>query len=171
MNERREIYRVIRLFVWIVANAIVGVFLIRFFVLDVARVDGMSMQPTKKDGDVLLVYRLGYLFGKPERYDIVQAIAPDSGHIVVKRVIGMPGETVRLKRSAVYITDASGNERELVEPYIEKGNTTITVFGAQTEFMIPSDAYFLLGDNRLGSTDSRVYGPVHRRFITGRAIN
>jgi signal peptidase I len=127
-----------------------------------AVVDGQSMEPTLKDREVLLVSKLHYYFGDPQRGDIIafpppHIKNPDSDYI--KRIIGLPGETVEIKSGTVYI-----NSSPLNEPYLENpGSTTMAAF------TVPDGEYFVLGDNRTNSLDSRGGWTVPLDTIDGRA--
>lgn len=127
-------------------------------------VDGASMQPNFATGQYLIVSRLNYLFGEPERGDIVVFHYPrNPNEDYIKRVIGVPGDTVELRDTFVYI-----NGERLEEPYINEPCTPqhcrdrVVTLGA--------DEFFVMGDNRNHSSDSRSFGAVHRRFIVGEAF-
>ena len=134
---------------------IVGVFLVVMFVVTFQQVIGPSMDPTLHEGDVLLLDKLSYRFFKPSRNDIV-VIEEDSKNMI-KRIIGLPGETISYKDNILYIDGESYKE------------TTIDVetadFGPVT---LGSDEYFVMGDNRINSMDSRDFGPVEKKHIVGR---
>ena len=134
---------------------IVGVFLVVMFVVTFQQVMGPSMEPTFYEGDVLLLDKLSYRFFKASRNDIV-VIEEDSKNMI-KRIIGLPGETISYKDNILYIDGESYKE------------TTIDVetadFGPVT---LGSDEYFVMGDNRINSMDSRDFGPVEKKHIVGR---
>ncbi|MCD7841766.1 MAG: signal peptidase I, partial [Lachnospiraceae bacterium] len=129
-------------------------------------VDGSSMNDTLTDGDNLIVEKLSYRFGDPERFDII-VFQPyeDSSEYYIKRIIGLPGETVRIDEDGnIYI-----NGELLEEDY---GKETIENPGrASEEITLGEDEYFVLGDNRNNSTDSRTerVGNVSRDSIVGKA--
>lgn len=128
-------------------------------------VEGESMETTLSDGDNLIVDKLTYRFNDPERFDIIVFPAPDDpDKIYIKRIIGMPGETVRIEDGKIYINDVW-----LEENY---GAETMEYYGvAQDGVVLGEDEYFVLGDNRNLSKDSRydVVGNIHRDEIIGRA--
>lgn len=141
-------------------------FLIITYVGQRTKVEGSSMEPTLSDGDNLIVDKISYRFHSPERFDIV--IFPykyENDTFFIKRIIGMPGETVWINNSGeIYI-----NGVLLSENY---GLETIEYAGlASTPITLGKDEYFVMGDNRNDSTDSRfdVVGPVKRSEIVGRA--
>ena len=145
--------------------------LINSFVFFFARVEGNSMLGTLKDGEVLFVWRAGYVFGQPQRGDIVICHYPktkDGGYLdqkntcYVKRVIGLPGDTVSIRQGTVYI-----NGEALKESYLETERTDSQSMEA---VVLGEGEYFLMGDNRSDSTDSRRMGAVERGKILGKAV-
>lgn len=133
------------------------------YVVQVTVVEGISMEDSLYDKDVLLVDRLSYRFRDPERFDVV--IFPFSiDEYYVKRIIGLPGETIWIEDGEIYIDD-----KRLLEDFgkeeIEDGGI------AESPVVLGEDEYFLMGDNRNQSKDSRsIYvGPVSRDMIKGRA--
>jgi len=148
---------------WIIVIVII-VTLIHFFVATIAIVDGASMEPNYHTGDYILVNRFQYIFEKPQRGEpVVLKFPGDPEHKkYIKRVIGMPGEHIEIKNGAVYI-----NNLKLAEPYIP--STVTTSSDRKIDFVIKPDEYFLIGDNRLNSSDSRTWGTASRRFLIGRA--
>ncbi len=124
------------------------------------QVHGQSMYPTFKGGEFVLVYRQAYHWGKPQRGDIV-VFHPGamSQEDYIKRVIGLPGETVRIRNGVVYI-----NGQPLDEPYINDPPRY------EGEWTVPEGFIFVLGDNRNNSRDSHVMGPVPLDTVVGRAV-
>ena len=141
-------------------------FLIVQFVGERTVVSGESMYPTLRDGDNLVVDKLSYRFTDPKRYDII--VFPfryQEGTFYIKRVIGLPGETVQIQDGNIYI-----NGKVLKESY---GYEEIRNPGsASTELTLGADEYFVLGDNRNNSSDSREpsVGMIARDEIIGRAL-
>lgn len=143
--------------------------LIRFLILSPGRVDGISMESTMQDGNLFLVNKFAYLTREPERFEVVDALDPvDPTKYIVKRVIGLPGERVIFKQNKVYIQQKNGAEFALPEPYLKKEVTNRPSAEKGYKIDIPDHEYVLLGDNRDWSHDSRMYGPLHRRFINGK---
>ena len=109
-------------------------------------------------GEKIIINEALYLFNDPERGDIVVFNTEDSGDkFYIKRVIGLPGETIEIKDGEVYLTTIEGEIIQLDEPYLNienKGNTKVNYTNVSI-FEVPEEHYFLLGDNRKGSTDSR----------------
>ena len=148
----------------LIALAIAG--LIKWLFLDATRVSGDSMLNTLHNDDMLFVNKISKHFHDYERGDIVILNAPDyPNRLYVKRVVGLPGDTVTLKDEKVYI-----NGEELKEPYTSVDYTLQT--SDTYEWYLLDDQYFLLGDNRAAgaSNDSRNYGPVEKDEIVGHAF-
>lgn len=125
-------------------------------------VNGQSMEPNFHTHEIVIVERLSYLNGSIQRGDVVAARFPaDSSHTkLIKRVIGLPGDTISIDKGHLSV-----NGRPLIEPYNP-------IYGAppyqETGVTLPDNEYFLVGDNRPGSSDSRLWGPVQRSDIQGR---
>ncbi len=139
---------------------------VRIFVIEPFVVSGSSMFPTFENGDYLIVDKLSYEIGDPKRDDVVIFKYPnDQTKYFIKRVIGLPNETVDIKGSAVTITSADHKSSfTLNEPYVKNTSSN------QTHFELKSDEYFVMGDNRSASSDSRYWGAVKRNLFTGRAL-
>ncbi len=126
----------------------------------------ISMQPNLIEGQRLLISRVSYMFGKPQRGEIIvfepNGYTPDEDRLI-KRLIGLPGETIEFRHQSVYI-----NGKELSEPYVnepcEKANCP------DKHWSLGADEYFFMGDNRNHSRDSRAFGAIKRKQIVGRAI-
>ena len=160
----------------------VGFFLVINFVIQTVHVLGVSMVPTLQDGDYLIATKNHFPFPNPERGDIVILKAPsDNSRDFITRVIGMPGERILIRDSHVYI-----DGRMLDEPYLPQGEpwtvtnnwpgagpptqsacdvSSVTSEGA----LIPNGCYFVMGDNRNRSVDSRTFGPIRLDTIEGKA--
>ena len=132
---------------------IIAVILIRTFIITPVRVDGASMDQTLEDGQILLLYKLSNI----DYGDIVVLDEEKEGEIIIKRIIGMPGDTVSIKDNTVYV-----NDEELEEDYAY-GETS-----DYEEITLGDDEYFILGDNRPISKDSRYFGPVKEDEIIGK---
>ena len=134
-------------------------------VVTAVEVKGVSMAPTLRSGDRCILNRFAYLTRDPARGEMVVLKDPETGDLIVKRIVGMPCETVIMRNDAAYV-----NGRRLFEPYasrfIKEDNLPL---GKAT--VVPRDSYFVLGDNRARSLDSRVFGPVTRDSILGVIAN
>jgi signal peptidase I len=133
----------------------------RAFIFQNFVVEGSSMYPTLMQGDRLIVSRLSYIFGEPDRGDIIVFQYPfDPQRDFVKRIIGLPGETVAIQNGQVFINGQPLPD----EPYVS--NHSNDNYGPVT---LSEEEYFVLGDNRTGSSDSRSWGPLQAHFIIGKA--
>jgi len=138
-------------------------FLISRYILQSVQVVGASMSPTLQDADRYFLNRWVYDLREPRRGEIVVLKDPTDGAYCVKRVIALPGEAVYLKNGQLFV-----NGRELPEPYLPAGSKTFTPEKEQEEMVaIGKNRYFVLGDNRNNSFDSRFYGTVPRENILG----
>jgi signal peptidase I len=154
----------------IIVLAVVAVLAIRTWAIEPFWIPSASMSPTLKDGDKVLVNKLAYDFHSVHRGDIIVFATPaaekplDPGvKDLIKRVIGLPGETIMARGGYVYI-----DGKLLAEPWLPKQDVGVTSsFGP---VQIPAGYYFVMGDNRDDSSDSRVFGPIPRHLIVGRAF-
>lgn len=146
----------------------IAIFLfIYLLVLQPHKIKGASMEPNYPNGQYLLTDKVTYRLREPERGDVIVFEAPASDdEEFIKRIIGIPGEIISIQDGAVYI-----NSLKLDESYLDNSlQTSSSSFlkeGVETQ--IPSDYYFVLGDNRPYSSDSRTWGFVSKDKITGRA--
>lgn len=123
------------------------------------RVDGYSMLPTLEDGNFVLVNRLAYRFGEPQRGDIIVFHFDLTHQDLIKRVIGLPGDEVRVENGLVYVNGVA-----LAETYI----AAVPNYGGT--WLVPSDNLFVLGDNRNDSSDSHSWGMLPFDKIVGKAV-
>ena len=146
--------------------AVVIVLPIRLFVAQPFVVDGESMHPTFENGDYLIVDELTYHFESPQRGDVIVFRYPgDTKIFYIKRIIGLPGETVHINSGKVSITKTDGTTITLTEPYAVVEDATYTL-----NTTLGSTDYFVMGDNRPESSDSRVWGPLPANDIIGRVF-
>lgn len=135
---------------------IVVVLLFKTFIASPIRVNGSSMYKTLHDKDIMILNEMAYYFDDINRGDIV--VVKEEGELLIKRVIGLPEETIECRDGFIYI-----NDKKLSESY---------VFGTTKDFekvVIGDDEYFVLGDNREVSLDSRVYGAYDKKDVRGKA--
>ncbi len=143
---------------------VVVVIPIRVFVVSPFVVDGDSMHPTFENLDYLVIDEIIYRFTSPARGDVVVFRYPGNPSVFyIKRVIGLPGETVSIDRGVVTILTPDGQKLALTEPYIVNEDATYT----KDVSLLPGE-YFVMGDNRPNSSDSRVWGPLPKKDIIGR---
>lgn len=139
---------------------------IRYFLVQPFYVKGASMEPSFFDKEYLIIDEISYRFREPERGDIVVFRYPlDPNQFFIKRIIGLPGEKIRINDGQITIFNSKSLEGQILDesPYLDHvftvGEKTIT---------LKADEYYLLGDNRNSSLDSRVFGPVKNKLIIGR---
>ena len=134
---------------------VVVVVLIRTFIITPVRVDGDSMKNTLKNGDILLLYKLSSI----NRFDIIVLDEEKDNEKIIKRVIGLPGETVAIKKGKIYIND------KVIDDEYAYGETS-----DYDKVTLSDDEYFILGDNRLISKDSRYFGLIKESEIKGKIV-
>jgi len=141
--------------------------LVTHFVLQSVQVVGNSMAPTLADTGRYLLNRWVFLVREPKPADIVVLRDPADDSYAVKRIIASGGDSIYLKAGRVYV-----NGRELKEPYLAPGTPTFPAARAREQWvLVGKDQFFVLGDNRNNSADSRIYGPVSRQKILGVIIH
>ncbi len=137
------------------------------FAVQAVHVEGLSMYATLDDNDYLIANKIDYRLHPPQRGDIIILRPPtDNSKDFIKRVIALPGERLLIRDGVVYI-----NGRKLDEPYLPEAWTTLNNWptnGADGS-VIPANEYFVMGDNRNRSQDSRIFGPISRDRIDGKA--
>ena len=124
------------------------------------------MEPSFYDHEYLIINEITYRFNEPERGDIVVFKYPkDPSQYFIKRIIGLPGETVEVRDNRIYVTNSDGRKMILDETtYLEEGERTIS----KTKWTLGPDELYVMGDNRDYSLDSRSFGPVSRDLIVGK---
>jgi signal peptidase I len=138
------------------------VVLVRAFLIGWYPVTSGSMSPTVRPGDRVLVDKLTPRFVDPGRGDLVTFHSPVNGDLLVKRVVAVAGDRVGMDDAVLVV-----NGHRVKEPYVDYSRIDGTYFGRVT---VPPDHLFVLGDNRFGSIDSRVYGPIATDAVTGRVL-
>lgn len=159
----------------IIAVLAVGLaLLVQAYVVKPYRIPSPSMETTLQPGDRVFVNRFIYHFRDVRRGDIVVFHAPGSGAVLIKRVVGLPGDTITLRAGRVLV-----NDHPLDEPYVRRldGRVAATEpfptgepWSLAAPYTVPTDSYFMMGDNRENSGDSREFGPVPRDSIIGDAF-
>ena len=141
---------------------------IYLFIVQPHEVKGSSMEPTFQNNEYIITDKVSYRFGKPNRGDVVIFKAPVNPDVdYIKRIIGLPGETVMIENGRIYI-----DGKILNEPYLED-LTPVFPGGFIKEgavVSVPEDHYFVMGDNRPHSSDSREFGPIEKKLIIGKAV-
>ncbi|MDP3985164.1 MAG: signal peptidase I [bacterium] len=138
------------------------VLLIRTFLVQPFSVKGASMEPNFLDHEYLIIDEISYRLRPPERGEIVVFRYPrNPQEFFIKRIIGLPGEALEIRDGSVFVNDV-----RLKEPYLEGPSAPIH---QNQRVVLGAEEYFLMGDNRPASLDSRVFGPVHLEYLVGRA--
>lgn len=143
---------------------------VRYFLIQPFYVKGASMEPSFHDHEYLIINEIIYRFQQPQRGDIVVFRYPkDPSQYFIKRIIGLPGEKIKIKDNKVFIFNEELKDYvELDEEvYLEDGVLTPNM--GKTEYELVENQFFVLGDNREASLDSRRFGPVPKRLIIGKA--
>lgn len=147
--------------------ALIVAILLKTFIFANAVVPTGSMINTIQEGDRIIASRLAYINEDPKRYDVIIFHYPDDeSQLFVKRIIGMPGETINIKNGIVYITDANGNTAEARSDFI----TNCVPTGDFGPYTVPLGSYFVMGDNRNDSWDARYWNKknVEKKKIIGK---
>ena len=139
------------------------VFLVNMFVAQLTLVNGDSMYPYLKNKQLLVINKTAHYIGEYDRDDIVVIWSDELNRYIIKRVIGLPGETIQIKEGSVYINGEKLEEKRYYDSMISAGN-------ASEPIILGEDEYFVLGDNRNNSSDSRVFGPFQPKDIQGNIL-
>jgi signal peptidase I len=170
LGRRNRGVRVTLEWVGVVVLALVAAFLVKSFVLQTFFIPSASMEPTLHVNDRVFVNKLSYAFHSVHRGDVVVFTLPPGESAgtgvddLIKRVIGLPGETIDARDGRIYV-----DGRPLAEPWLPKGVSPVAGLPLARQ-RIPPDHYFLMGDNRGDSSDSRHFGPIPGDLIVGRAF-
>lgn len=164
-NRKKEIFSWIRTL--LIAGAIV--FVCRYFLFTPSTVLGDSMYPTLQNGNMVMVSKISEI----NRFDKIIFHAPDADEDYVKRVIGLPGDSIEMKNDVLYV-----NGKAYDEPYLKQNKKTLTDGELLTvnftlkeltgESKVPKDSFFVLGDNRQNSRDSRYFGFISKSSVVGK---
>lgn len=158
-------------FLWelarIVIISLVIIIPIRYFVVQPFIVRGASMEPNFENSEYLIIDELSYRFRDPERGEVIVFRFPENpSQYYIKRIIALPGETVEFREGRVYITSSDGNATLLDESaYLARSEVS-----GDLKTPLDDSEYFVLGDNRNASSDSRRWGPLKEKFIVGRVL-
>lgn len=158
-NSRNEIISWVK----VILSALLIAFVLRTFIFQLALVNQISMEPTLKEGQMLIISKVNYFVGTPKRGDIIVFKDSYENKLLIKRVIGLPGEKIDLRNGKVFI-----NDKELEPDY-----TSFPTYAyVQESWQVPEGQYFVMGDNREHSRDSRVetVGLINRKSIIGKAV-
>lgn len=160
-------------FIWETAKVVVIslaiIIPIRYFLVQPFFVKGASMEPTFEDGNYILIDEISYRFHEPKRGDIIVFRFPhDKSQFFIKRIIGLPGETLEIKDNKIIIYNKDRTDGFTLDEisYLSTDQQTLGNF----RFKVDSNSYFVLGDNRSRSSDSRIWGEVNKSLVTGRVF-
>lgn len=143
--------------------ALIIVFIVRTYIAQPFVVSGSSMYPTFNDKEYLIVDELTYHFHSPQRGDVIVFRYPKNpSQFFIKRIIGLPGESIKIDGSSVTIINPDGKETQLDEPYVKNTSSN------HEEYHLGENEYFVMGDNRGASSDSRTWGNLPRENIVGQ---
>lgn len=156
LGERRASRR------WVPPVAVAGTVLLLAVLIEPVRVTETSMEPTYTAGDTLLVEKVGVRLGILRRGDVVVMRPPGRRHLVVKRVVGLPGDLVSIEDGVLHV-----DRRSVSEPFLRTDTVDGVYFGPT---VVPERAVFVLGDNRAASLDSRDFGAVGWDRVVGTVI-
>lgn len=154
-------------FIKVVVISLAIVLPIRAYVAQPFIVEGDSMEPNFSDGQYLIIDELSYNFKKPERGDVIVFRPPMQPSIFfIKRIIGLPGEDIKIESGKIIISGKDSGRVILTEEYLSKGLDTVP----DSETKLKDSEYFVMGDNRNRSSDSRTWGPLPGDEITGKVF-
>lgn len=139
------------------------VILLKIFIVTPVKVNGTSMYPTLSSGDILILNKTAYWFGDIKRFDIVVINKDTMEKEMIKRVIGLPGDKIEYRDSKLYV-----NDEEVPEEFTHK-ETADFDFSKLGVTTVPEGSYFVVGDNRTDSYDSRYFGFISKKEIEGKA--
>jgi signal peptidase I len=151
-------------FLKFVLLAAVIVLPIRMFIAQPFIVSGLSMSPTFGSGEYLIIDEISYRFNEPQRGDVIVFKFPqDKSKFFIKRIVGLPDETVEIVNGEIHIKNSD-------QEFILQENYVLNKSLENGSFTLESDEYFVMGDNRKESLDSRSWGPLSEEYIKGRAL-
>lgn len=150
----------------IVLISLVIVVPIRYFIIQPFIVKGSSMEPNFQNGNYLIIDEISYRFQKPKRGDVVVFKFAPTGDYFIKRIIGLPNETIEINNGQIFIVNSKNPQGFILdEPYLKNSYTSGNI-----KITLTSTEYFVLGDNREASYDSRRWGALKEKQIIGRAL-
>jgi len=143
---------------------------VRYYLIQPFYVKGASMEPNFYDKEYLIIDEISYRFHTPERGDIIVFRYPrNPEEYFIKRIIGLPGEKIQIKDGLIYVYNKENSSGlKLGEPYLPTGDKTYAL--NEEIITLSGSEYYVLGDNRNSSKDSRSFGPVDKKLITGRVL-
>lgn len=154
----------------IVVISLVIIVPVRYFLIQPFYVRGASMEPNFHDHEYLIIDEISYRFKDAKRGDILVFRYPNNpSEYFIKRLIGLPGEQIQIKDGQVYIFDDEFVDGTILEePYLDEGVKTYGL--SESKITLGDNEYYVLGDNRNSSKDSRSFGPLNENFLTGKVL-
>jgi len=156
--ENRKSYIAVCITLW----SILSYLTITHYIVMAVEIQGASMSPTLLDGDKFLLNRFEYLYRPPHRGEIIVLRDPEDHGLSIKRIIGMPGEAFEIRREGIFI-----NGEKFEEPYLSPESRKATSHKLIPRKVLGENEFYVLGDNRDFSADSRVYGPLPVNAVLG----
>lgn len=172
INQKDNKFWDVIFFVWetvkIIAISLAIILPIRYYLVQPFFVKGASMEPNFHNGDYLLIDEISYRFNQPKRGDVIVFRYPKQpSQYFIKRIIGLPGETIEIKNNKVTVYNSDKPQGIVIEEdYLASYQQTL----GDSITILEEDEFYVLGDNRLQSSDSRGWGTLDKSFITGRAF-
>jgi signal peptidase I len=156
--ENRKSYIAVCISLWSVLSYLI----ITHFIVMAVEIQGASMSPTLLDGEKFLLNRFEYLYRPPHRGEIIVLRDPEDHGLSIKRIIGMPGETFEIRQEGIFI-----NGEKFEEPYLSSDSRQATSHKLIPRRVLGVNEFYVLGDNRDYSADSRIYGPLPANEVLG----
>jgi len=172
LDDNLSFGKQVLIFVWeifkVVVISVAIIVPVRYFLIKPFYVKGASMEPNFYNHEYLIINEISYRFNRPERGDAVVFKYPfDPTQYFIKRIIGLPGETIKISDGKIYISVFGQDEEEILEEnYLLPAMKTL----GEVKATLAEDEYYILGDNRVASLDSRAFGPIKRDHIVGKTF-
>lgn len=167
--DREEVLSFFWEVIKIVVVALAIIIPVRYYLFQPFFVKGASMESTFNDGDYVLIDEITFRFREPQRGEVIVFRSPqDHSQFYIKRVIGLPGEQIQIKNSQITVFNGQNPKGFVLDESDYLDSDSLTVGNLKEK--VGLDEFFVLGDNRLHSSDSRLWGAVHKTLVTGRVF-
>lgn len=171
LNFRKLMLKNIFEFLKIVVISLIIILPIRYFVIQPFYVKGASMEPNFHDHEYLIIDEISYRFNEPQRGQVVVFRYPQNPQeYFIKRVIALPGETIEFVDGEIRVYNKENPDGFILNESKYLSDTVKTYSNSEEPVTLGSSEYFVLGDNRYASKDSRVFGPLDKSFVTGKVM-